>query len=277
MSRNRRAAGAGGRPGTAVHVGREWVGWTDLVAHPNARAGAGGPGTFSRMPLVGNEEESDLGSPWQPGPIGAEPLDKSDSAPKAENLPPDTNPRSLGIIKEVQSGTVDYKIEAEIVADGSTGVTTGANTEFTHVASTAPSYESQNDKITKFSGKFTFTGKIQIQTSYAADSTAKTVSCYGRGTTATDVKSGDITLGFHESCHRADYEAYLKAHALPDPPTMTIGMKPADYDAAADAVVKAINKYWADMKADSIKKTDEVGFTLSKANKTNSCYVHQVP
>ena len=31
------------------------------------------------------------------------------------------------------------------------------------------------------------------------------------------------------------------------------------------------------MKADSIKKTDDVGFTLSKANQTNNCYVHILP
>jgi hypothetical protein len=125
---------------------------------------------------------------------------------------------------------------------------------------------------------FTFKGTIQIRTRYASDANAKTLSCYGRGTTGTDVKNRDITLGFHESCHRADYEAYAKANALPDPPAMSVGMKAADYDAAAAAFVKVLNKYWADMTADSIKKkTDEVGFTLSKANKTNSCYVHEVP
>jgi hypothetical protein len=268
---------AAGRPGTSVRVGREWVGWTDRVAHPDAPAGAGGPGSFSRMPLVDANEVSDLPSPWQPGPTGPEPLDTPATGPKPPNLPPATNPRSLGVVKEVQNDMVDYKIEAEIVADASGGVTTGANTEFTKVASTAPSYGAENGKITKFNGKFTFKGTIQIRTTYAADSNAKTLSCYGRGTTDTDVKNRDITLGFHESCHRADYEAYLKANALPDPPTMTIGMKATDYDAAAAAFAKALTKYWADMTADSVKKTDEVGFTLSKANKSNSCYIHEVP
>lgn len=169
------------------------------------------------------------------------------------------------------------RIEAEILADGSSGVTTEANTEFSKPASKAPSYEAENGKITKFNGKFTFKGTIQIRTSYASDANAKTLSCYGRGTTDTDVKNRDITLGFHESCHRADYEAYAKANALPDTPAMSVGMKAADYDAAAAAFVKVLNKYWADMTADSIKKTDEVGFMLSKGEQDNSCYVHEVP
>ncbi|MBI3864086.1 MAG: hypothetical protein HY290_19560, partial [Planctomycetia bacterium] len=171
---------------------------------------------------------------------------------------------------------VDYKIEAEIIADGSGG-STGADTSFSKIASSSPSYDAENGKITKFKGKFTFKGTIQIQTKYAADSTATSLSCYGRGTTTTDVANRDITLGFHESCHRADYQAYLKANALPDPPTMTIGMKSDDYDKSAAAVSKAITKYYADMTADSIKKTDDVGFTLAKSNQTNSCYVHVVP
>ena len=268
---------AAGRPGTSVRVGNEWVGWTELVAHPNAPLGAGGPGNFSpRFPLNANLE-SDLPSPSQPGPIGAVPLDTPTAAPTPANAPPVTNPASLGIIKEVQNEFTDYKIEGEVVADGSGGVPTGAKTSFSQVSSTSPTYDSDAGKITKFQGKFTFKGTIKIQTKYAADSTADSLSCYGRGTTNTDVTNRDITLGFHESCHRADYQAYLKANTLPDPPPMSIGMKAADYDKAAAAFGTAIMKYYSDMHADSITKTDDVGFTLNKANKTNSCYVHVLP
>jgi hypothetical protein len=268
---------AAGRPGTFIRVGREWVGWTELVAPPSAPVGGGGPGHFSpRLPLNPNAD-GDLPGPSRLGPIGAEPLDTPASAPKPANVPPVTIPASLGTIKEVQNEFVDYKIEAEIVADGSGGVTTGAETSFAKVSSTSPSYDALDGKITKFNGKFTFKGTIQIQTKYAADSNASTLSCYGRGTTNTDVVNRDITLGFHESCHRDDYQAFLKAHALPDPPTMNVGMKSSDYDKAAATFGTAVNKYYADMKADSISKTDDVGFTLNKSNRTNSCYVHQVP
>ena len=260
-----------------MSVGQEWVGWNQFVAHPKSPLGSGGPGSFSpRIPLTASEG-SDLPSPWRPGPTGAEPLDTSTGAPKPANAPPVTSPKSLGVVKEVQNDFADYKIEGEILADGFGGVTTGANTGFSRVASTSPSYESKGGVISKFNGKFTFKGTIQIQTKYAADSNVNSLSCYGRGTTGTDVTNRDITLGFHESCHRADYQAYLKANALPDPPTMSIGMKAADYDTAVAAFGTALNKYFADMEADSVKTTDEVGFTLSKSNKTNSCYVHVLP
>ena len=215
-------------------------------------------------------------NPWRPEPL-RDPITVPLDAPKPANPPPATNPRSLGVVKDVQNDLTDYHIEAAIVADGSGNVTIGAKTSFTRVASSSPSYDSQGGKITKFSGKFTFKGTITIQTNYAADSTASTLSCYGRGTTDADVKNRDITLGFHESCHRADYEDYLKNHDLPDPPTMSIGMKAADYDAAAKAFSAGLTKYYNDMEAESVKKTDEVGFTLSKSNRTNSCYEHVLP
>src|SRR5208282_4500984 len=109
---------AAGRPSTFVSVGQEWVGWTQLVAHPDSPHGSGGPGNFSpRIPLAVSED-SDLPSPWRPGPTGAEPLDTPISAPKPPNAPPVTNPSSLGVIKEVQSDFADYRIEGEILADG---------------------------------------------------------------------------------------------------------------------------------------------------------------
>jgi len=273
----RQANAAGGRPGTFLKVGPAWVGWARLVAHPAAPLGAGGPGNFAPAAPLNSAEGSDLPSPWQPGPLGTDPITIPLDTPKPANAPPATNPKSLGVQKEVQNDLTDYKIDAEIVADGSGGVTTGAKTSFKRVASSSPGYESQGGKITKFNGKFTFKGTITIQTNYAADSNASTLSCYGRGTTDADVKNRDITLGFHESCHRADYQDYLKNHALPDPPAMSVGMKATDYDTAAAAFSAALTKYYNDMDADSVQKTDEVGFTLSQSNKTNSCYVHVLP
>jgi len=266
-----------GRLGTCVHVGHEWTGWNRAVCHPQAPAGAGGPGHFAARTPLNIDAESDLLSPWRPGPTGVEPLDTPADQPKPPNPPPKTKALSLGVIKEVKGEFVDYKIEAEILDDGSGGVTTGADTDFSKPSSKAPGYDSDGGKITKFKGKFTFKGTIQIQTKYDAKTNASGLSCYGRGTTDTDVKNRDITLGFHESCHRADYEDYLKVHTLPYPPTMSIGMTVADYEKKAAAFVKALNQYWAHMKADSIQKTDEVGFTLSKADRINSCYVHLLP
>ena len=275
------STGAAGRPGTSVRVGKDWVGWTGIVSHPNSPLGSGGPGGFSpRFPLNA-DSGSDLPSPSQPSPLGAVPLDSPATtpkpAPKPANPAPTTTAESLGVLKEQQNDLVDYKIEAEITTDGTSGVTTGANTAFTKVASTSPPYEASGGKVTSFTGKFTFKGTITIQTNYASDSNVNTLSCYGRGTTDTDVANRDITLGFHESCHRADYKAYLKANSLPDPPSMSIGMKAADYDKATAAFSALLRKYWVDMEAASIKNTDDVGFTLKKSNQTNSCFPHVLP
>ena len=61
---------AAGRPGTSIRVGRERVGWTDLVAPPSAPVGGGGPGNFSpRFPLNGNAD-SDLPGPSLLGKTG---------------------------------------------------------------------------------------------------------------------------------------------------------------------------------------------------------------
>jgi hypothetical protein len=261
-----------------MSIGQPWIGWSQFVAHPSAPLGAGGPGNFSSPVPLNADAGSDLPSPWRPGPLGQDdPVAIPTDTPTPANAPPATNPQSLGVVKQVQNEFADYKIEAEIVADGTGGVSTGAKTDFSRVASSSPTYESAGGKITKFSGKFTFSGTITIQTKYAADSNPSTLSCYGRGTTDTDVKNRDITLGFHESCHRADYQAFLKANDLPDPPAMSIGMKASDYDAATAAFGRAINKYYKDMEADSIQKTDEVGYTLSKSNRTRGCYIHILP
>ena len=82
---------------------------------------------------------------------------------------------SLGVLKEQQNDLVDYKIEAEITTDGTSGVTTGANTAFTKVASTSPPYEASGGKITSITGKFTFNGKITNKKKVESDSNVKTL------------------------------------------------------------------------------------------------------
>ena len=266
-----------GRPGTGVRVGHEWTGWKQNVCHPHASDGAGGPGHFAARTPLNLNAESDLPSPRQPGPVGMAPLAASADKPKPPNPPPlQKTVLSLGVIKEVNNEFVDYRIEAEILADGFDG--DGAITDFSQPSSKAPEYDTSPDgKIIKFKGKFTFKGTIRIQTKYASEKEAGGLSCYGRGTTKTDVKNRDITLAFHESCHRADYEGYLNANELPDPPAMSIGMRAVEYERQAAAFVKAVNQYRADMKAYSLQETDEVGFTLSESNRTGNCYVHLLP
>ncbi len=62
-------------------------------------------------------------------------------------------------------------------------------------------------KIVKFIGNVAWHDTITIKTTYPSGSRPEQLSGYGRGTTLDDIRNGDSTLGFHESCHRRDYVA----------------------------------------------------------------------
>jgi hypothetical protein len=170
---------------------------------------------------------------------------------------------------------MDVEVDAEIVADG-TGGGSGAETTFRGgQVSSSPGYSADgHGKIVKFDGKFTWKGTVVIQTNYGSGASADQVSCYGRGTTDGDQRDGNVTLGFHESCHRDDYAAYLKANSLPEPPAMSIGMKATDYDTAVADFGKALRAYFKAMKDDSIATTDEVGHKKSTWLRTKKCFEH---
>ncbi len=263
------------RMGVAKRIGREWIGWSGCIASPKAPLGGGGLGNFAPA-QPWKCSGGDLHSPWQRCPLGMQPNETQLNAPKPASPPPTTVPRSIGVIKEIQSVFVDYKIEGAVIADGAKN-TSGAVTDFTVPEHKSPEYDHKDGKITKFNGKFTFRGTIQIQTFYSVEAKATGFACYGRGTTERDIEDRNITLGFHESCHRADYTAYLKANDLPDPPEMRIGMSADEYEKAARKFKKSLKQFISDMKADSKARSDEVGFTLSHSDATNSCYSHELP
>lgn len=268
--------GIQGKPGDEIRVTPDWMGWSGGVVHPDAPAGGGGPGGFAR-PTRAQADVGQLPDAWQPGPSQPVPLEGS-PAPSAPKMPPATKPRSLGTLKSAQSGLLDVEVDATIVADG-TGGSAGAETNFSGgQAWTAPGFSSDGKKkIVSFDGKFTWKGTVTIQTLYAQGSAPNDVSCYGRGTTGDDVRARNITLGFHESCHRDDYVAYLKANTLPDPPTLSVGMSESDYNTALADFGKALKAYFSAMKTDSAAQTDEVGYNRSKWLRTGKCFVHTVP
>jgi len=275
VAREPERCGCHGESGDAMRVGSEWAGWSGRVAHPDAPVGGGGPGHFARMPL--GQSDSDLPSPWRPGPVTAIPLENK-PAPATTKKAPVTSAEQLGVLKHVQDALFDVHVEAEIVADGGSAPAVGAETSFKGGGQfTSPSASTAGKKIASFTSKFTWKGTIKIQTAYASDADANHVSCYGRGTTDEDVKAGNITLGFHESCHRDDYKSYLKANALPDPPKFAVGMTVDEYNQAHAGFDRAIKAYFAKMESESIAKTDEVGFRLSKRKATKKCFQHTIP
>jgi hypothetical protein len=194
-----------------------------------------------------------------------------------QNPPPKTVPGKQNI-RRVKSAREDIDVSAEVLADGTTGDSTvQGETEYqpeglvsdgqggTAVFRT-PGYSFENRKglevITALGGPVEVKFVVKIQTVYGPDADATQTSAYGRGTTPADEKAGDISLGFHESCHRTDYLNYLRTKALP---TFggKIGMTRTQYEQSAAAFGRAMEKYFTDMGQDSERRTDEVGYKKS--------------
>jgi hypothetical protein len=199
-----------------------------------------------------------------------------------QNPPPMTVP-SKSTVKKTKTASEDIEVYVEVVADGTvTDTSVQGKTSFDPVGALSDgkggqmffrtpgySYEKKGglETITNLSGPVEIKGTIKIQTVYGPSADATKVSGYGRGTTKADMDSGDTSLGFHESCHRGDYLNFLQTKALPTFGGKA-GMTRQLYDQAVTAFKAAMAKYFADMKQDSIVKTDEVGYTMStyKAN-----------
>jgi hypothetical protein len=265
---------AHGERGQSTQVGSEWQGWSDRLAHPDSPAGGGGPGHFARLPL--GQSDGDLPSPWQPRPTTAVPLQGSPTPTKANDAPV-TVATKLGVLKHVQDDVFDVHIEAEVLGDDHGGPTKGAHTSFKGVKYTTPSATTSGKKIVSFTSKFVWRGTIFIQTAYSASADPNHVSCYGRGTTAEDVAARNISLGFHESCHRQDYAKYLAANKLPDPPKLVVGMTVAEFNKVNAAFEASVNAYFDKMEKESVANTDEVGHRRSTYLSNNKCFKHAVP
>src|SRR5262249_8371587 len=116
---------------------------------------------------------------------------------------------------------------------------------------------SYNDQglVTHFNN--TIRHSLTIQTRYGTGNPGD-VSAYGRGTTAEDVRDGNITLGFHESCHRKDFLHYLQHEPRPQFGGR-VGMTVTEFDEAIAAYNAAWQSYFHEMEARSVRDTDETG------------------
>jgi hypothetical protein len=197
------------------------------------------------------------------------------SAPQQK--PPATVPAKT-TIKKAKNAQLDIDVVAEILADGtSTDKSVVGHTSFDSVGAwpdgsggtvffQVPGYALEQKGalmlIKSLNGPVEIKGVVKIQTVYGPGATAAQDSAYGRGTTKEDEAAGNTTLGFHESCHRADYLTFLKTKAMP---TFggKVGQTEQQYSAAITALSNAIAKYFTDMDRDSFVRTDEVGYKSS--------------
>lgn len=99
---------------------------------------------------------------------------------------------------------------------------------------------------------------MTIQTVYAHGENAALTSGYGRGTTPSDARAGNTSLGFHEGRHALDALQYLRDHPLPQFGGQA-GMSEREYLRAQQEYDDAMNQYVADMERQTFLDTDCVG------------------
>jgi hypothetical protein len=133
-----------------------------------------------------------------------------------------------------------------------------------------PSYDLGFQKgtkvVTALRGKFQMIFTYVIQTQYGPKASASQPSAYGRGTTTADEAAGDTSLGFHESCHRADLLEYLQKQPLPTY-RGKVGMKEAEFNGANRSFAREFAEYFVKMRKFSDDRTDEVGYKWSEYKK----------
>lgn len=272
-----------------------WISREGEVVHPDAPAGSGGLGRFRAAGSLGSgtTEPGIVRDPKAPsvrfeglsGDEKAEALDGGVKVTEPErNAPPTTTPEQFDLKAHKSPNRVEIKSKGKIVADGkkpNPAGDAGARTllDPSAVKATPPQYALpegapdpplDSQKITGVVGKIVVTGDATIQVQYGDEAKPKNGAAWGRGTTATDVAAKDTTVGFHESCHVADYKSYLSGTAIPIPETIFSAKTVGEWNTAAAAIDAAIEKHFQDCEDASRAKTDEVGTKMSDYVKSHA-------
>lgn len=226
------------------------------VAHPNAARGGGGPGDYKTARPLGLANDPFETFP-HPNSPDARKIDPTLIGDKAEELA-EGDPQPAPVVSADTTKTING-ISVTIKKDATGGSGTGAKTSLSMDAGEKPDADTdeKGEKVTKVTGakpKITAT----IQTTFATGASPNGKSGYGRGTTDDDKKKGNVTLGFHESCHRQDHQDYIKNHTLPTFGGHA-GQTVKEYNDAYDAYVEAVGTYQAASDTNSFNVTDEVG------------------
>lgn len=224
-----------------------------------------------------------------PAPAPAKPAVAAKPPPVTEPVeyPPfvDEDTDEQGVRRKV-------RINVEVLRDGfMDGGGSHAKTTSSGLPEALINFEWSGGKTKQISSySLEWTGTLIIQTNYPEGLKRSDRSAYGRGT-GPDVPNGNVSLGFHESCHRRDYLAYLErsltaaaggtpeAYVLPDSqPPVTInwkylkfpafngkvGQTIAEFQHATNIFKHAIKSWNDDMGRFSDRCTDQFGAAKSK-------------
>jgi hypothetical protein len=264
-----------------------WVSREGDVVHPDAPAGSGGLGRFRTAGALGADgnDSFDVRHPRAPsvrfetlsGEEKAEVLDGGVKVTEPVRNPPPVTVTEKFTLKASAKPRVKITAQAEVVADGKKPNPVGdagAQTVLNPAGVTAkkpqyalppgaPDPAPDSQPITGVVGDIVIEGTATIQVKYGDDSKPTAPAAWGRGTTPDDVTKKDTTVGFHESCHLADYKTYLKTTAIDVPLGIFTAKTIAEWDTAAAAIDAALNDHFKACADASRAKTDEVGTKMS--------------
>jgi hypothetical protein len=288
-----------------------WRAWDGGIAHPDSPDGGGGPGGFGSgilgrdAPNAGSPPHPraprawfrlaavpDAGVPPQGGaPSKAVPAPDA-GTPKVNPPPLLENDLNIPTVKLNGNKTIDVELRGTIQADApeKNKPGTAAHTSLRIKKDLELGAEHQNEKITliksspnaKKAGLPRAVLTFFIQTRYEKDADPAGPSAYGRGTTKEDKKMGNISLSFHESCHRDDLKDYVRIfksfvgmHPFPEF-KVRVGMSLEDFrkekknflapeDSADEGELdKFVSGLHDQITKETSDKTDEVGYKLSE-------------
>ncbi len=257
-----------------------WISTSGTIAHPESPMGAGGPGFFRNRGPVGGPGDRTV-THLHPATLTGrghllkmdekERLETSKAVPAKKNKAPVTKTKEKKIKKTIKKKigkkTVSTKIDVtiSILADVDKDAEIPEGTAHTEMnpGEVAPEFPNittdlGSKKVTGEDGTVTFKGTITIRTHYRDKADANKKSAYGRGTTKEDIESGDVTVGFHEKCHRDDWWTYLTTKDFPAF-TGHVGMTETEYTKAQDQLDSDWEAYIEAGNQNTYDLTDDVG------------------
>jgi hypothetical protein len=189
--------------------------------------------------------------------------------------PPTTKVSTSTLVKR-STPEVDFDIEVRVLADRHNIGNIGARSAQTRARPVGDVKEfkgmelqTQDGKVVGLTRKLVIEGSYRIRTRYGRKAKATDVSGYGRGTTAQDKTSGNLTLGFHEWCHQQEYLNFFLNNPFPVF-TGKIGMSVEDFLKAVDQFNNDFDSYDTAIK-NLGPNVDEVGYKKSQCKADGKC------
>lgn len=242
------------RPKLALAPG--WLGSGNAVVHPDAPQGGGGMGYFRTPGTPASEGDlATLPHPNAPATTTMDPVQQQQAQALADAAAARKPPPLMdadGPEQTIRGMKVTVLQDAYGVAKAGDAATEMAE------SGGGASFSGDIGKFVWVVSPWTVT----IQTQYGSGK-PEDDSLYGRGTTPEDIKNGNVSLGFHESCHRQDLLDYLTNN---EPPAFTgvPEMTTAQANAAISKYTTECKAYFQKGRSGSVAATDETPTAAKK-------------